>query len=558
MKPISIVALLFWGLVFASTISIARDLVLKRILARHWKRLLVFLILTILWRAPFKSGFFHGLEYEDAYVYTVAGRQMSERAEHPFVPAESPYSIDPCSIGSLLSCREWESFPEHLIGYPYVISVCSSLFGYTPSIGSFINLAASCIAALFVFFVAFLISDDGTMASLASVAFALIPVFAVYGLETSAEPFSNSVIILVCWFYLRLVDTGESGITLLIGSWAAYSAALLFAQTVKREDFLLAVIMAVMSPFVVNTGRVSRSRKIAVCSLIFLTSVISVLLSFKMHLMQTASGEMALLHQFPITASRLTVFILGFLRSLVVFKWYGGTAILVVIGAYMAVARQHRALIPISVLIAFVTVYAFHVRSYYEMESGYIEPHTALRFSMNFMAVWAIATGLGASAVLSFVKRRLLWIKSGPFSKFCLWAVAATALMVSFVLSTNLRRSEVEDERVSRINPAVTAADYASKESQQSVFLISMEPLVIQMYAAPSVQIADLESVSANDLQVLLSSNAHLLLLKQSSRLSVDDLRRYGEPVREVLSLPSTVLASGCEFNLLSLRNSRS
>lgn len=558
MKPVSIVAVLFWGMVVASTISVARDLVLKRILARYWKRLLVFLILTILWRAPFKSGFFHGLEYEDAYVYTVAGRQMSERAERPFVLADSPYSINACSIGSLLSCQEWESFPEHLIGYPYVISVYSWLFGYTPSIGSFINLAASCIAVLFVFFVAFLISDDGTMASLASLAFVLIPVFAVQGLETSAEPFSNSVIILVCWFYLRLVDTGEPGPSLLIASWVAYSAALLFAQTIKREDFLLAVIMPVMLPFVVNTGRVSRSRQIAVFSLIFFTSAISVLLSFKMRLIQTASGEMALLHQFPITASRLTVFIVGFLRSLVVVKWYGGTAILVLIGIYMAVVRQHRALIPIAVLIAFVTVYAFHVRSYYEMESGYIEPHTALRFSMNFMAVWAIATGLGAGAVWSLVKRRLLWIKSGPFSKFCLWTVAATTLMVSFVLSTNLRRSEVEDESVSRINPALTAADYASKESQQSVFLISMEPLVIQMYAAPSVQIVDLESVSANDLQALLSSNAHLLLLKQSSRYSADDLKRYGEPVREVLSLPSTVLASGCGFNVLSLRSSQS
>lgn len=557
MKPASIVALLFWGMVVASTLSLVRDLLLRRILARYWKRLLVFLILTIFWRAPFKSAFFHGLEYEDSYVYTVAGRQMSERAAPQFILAESPYSINACAVGSLLSCQEWESFPEHLIGYPYAISVCSRLFGYTPSIGSFINLAGSCITVLFVFFVAFLISDNGTMASLASLAFILIPVFAVQGLETSAEPFSNTVIILVCWFYLRLVDASEPG-SLFIVHWVAYSAALLFAQTIKREDLLLAAIMPVMLPFVFNTGRVSRSRRFAVFALVFLTSTISVLFSFKMHLIQTSSGEVALLHQFPMTAYRLTVFILGFLRSLVVVKWYGGTAILVLIGIYMAVVRQHRALIPIVVLIAFVTVYAFHVRSYYEMESGYVEPHTALRFSMNFMAVWAIATGLGAGSFLSLVKRRLLWIKSGPFSQFCLWTVAATTLMVSSVLSTNLRSSEVEDESMSRINPALTAADYASKESQQPVFLISMEPLVVQMYAAPSVQIVDLESISANDLQALLSSHAHLLLLEQSSRYSADDLKRYGEPVREVLSLQSTVLTSGHGFNVLNLSNSQS
>jgi hypothetical protein len=551
MNPGSIVAVLFWGTVAAATLSVARDSLLRRLLSRYWKRFFIFLILAVLWRVPFKSSFFHGLEYEDSYVYTVAGRQMSERAGPPFVLADSPYSINACVVGSLLSCQEWESFPEHLIGYPYAISICSRMFGYTPSIGSFINLAASCITVLFVFFVTFEVSENATAASLASLAFALIPAFAVYGLETSAEPFSNTVIILVCWLYLRIVDTNESGLNGFVLTWVAYSAALLFGQTIKRENFLLAVIMPAMLPFVLKRDT-PRLRRYAVVGLVLLTSGISVFFSFKMHLIQTSSGEIALLRQFPMTGQKLLSFVLGFLKSFVVFKWYAGTAIFVVIGIYAALLRQRRALLPSALLIVFVLVYAFHIRSYYEMESGYAEPQRALRFSMNFMAVWAIAAGLGAGWIWPSIKRRLR-NRGGRYSRLCLWAGTPAVLMVSFVLTSKLRSIEVEDESISRVNPALTAAHYASKDTHQPVFIIGMEPLVIQMYGSPSVRIVDLESISAGDLQVLISSHTHLVFLEQSDRYSAEDLARYGEPIREVLSMPSIVLASGYGFNVLKL-----
>src|SRR5579875_1267599 len=63
--------------------------------------------------------------------------------------------------------------------------------------------------------------------------------------------------------------------------------------------------------------------------------------------------------------------------------------------------------IPILLLACFVLVYATHIRSYYEMESGHVDDQAALRFSMNLMGLWGIAVGLGLE-VSHRVLRRLL------------------------------------------------------------------------------------------------------------------------------------------------------
>lgn len=48
----------------------------RGILRRHWRVLLLLVAVTLIWRIPTSGRFFHGLEYEDAYVYTVAARQI--------------------------------------------------------------------------------------------------------------------------------------------------------------------------------------------------------------------------------------------------------------------------------------------------------------------------------------------------------------------------------------------------------------------------------------------------------------------------------------------------
>lgn len=99
--PVSTVALLFWVMLVASVLCLVGDGCLRTMFKTHWKTLAVVLILTLLWRIPTNGTFFHGLEHEDSYIYTVAGRQMAEHVGPSSIAVDSPYSINTCEVGGL-------------------------------------------------------------------------------------------------------------------------------------------------------------------------------------------------------------------------------------------------------------------------------------------------------------------------------------------------------------------------------------------------------------------------------------------------------------------------
>jgi hypothetical protein len=291
-----------------------------------------------------------------------------------------------------------------------------------------------------------------------------------------------------------------------------------------------------------------------------LTSTLAVILSVKMHLLQTSTNEGELLRQFPMTPRHLVTFVVGFLKSFLVTKWYGGTAFAITVGVIVACIRRGRSLLPPVLLIAYILLYAFHIRSYYEMKSGLIEPLAAIRFSMNFMALWAIAAGLGIGSIVTYLGRNPAWKRHQQLSVWFVGTGTAVTLAVAFVATVRLRDYEVEDEAISRLTPAMSATYLASRVGGNSNFVVTMEPLVIQMYADPATRIVDLESVKPVSLQALRSGNdhSHLIFLMESDDLSDDDLSRYRDQVRYLLSLRSSILQSSDRFQILKVESSDS
>ena len=556
MTSVNAVAILFWSALAASTVCIATDLQLRVILGTYWKRLAFIVLLTLAWRIPLDGVFFHGLEYEDSYIYTVAGRQMAGNVATVPGNPNSPYSINVCEIGSLKDCQKWEPFVEHLTGYPYVISVFSRLFGYTSSAGSIVNLIAAGFTSLLAFCIALEISFDLNVATMAGVIFACTPVFAVYGIETSAEPFSCACLTLMLWFYVRLCDGEELKRSSTFLRWFAFSTALLFAQTVKREDLLPALILPLLTPFLLQQKR----RKV-IGILVATTSALALILAAGMHLQNTLSNEDELVKQFPMTASHLVAFVAGFLRSFMVFKWYAGTVFLAAAGLFIACRRRGIVLIPAVLLFAYVFLYACHIRSYDEMQSGAVEPQTALRFSMNFMGPWAIVAGLGTGSILTKLAGSHLWKTRRPWLRLSTAIVAAAALAMSFIYAERLRDYEVEDETISRLTPARSAVHLARHPGGGPDLIITMEPLLIQMYAGPEVRIADLESVTPEELKLLMptSGGNQLIFLDETDHQSDTDLTRYGPQMAYLRSLSFDIMQNDKRFQILSLhRDSKS
>src|SRR5258708_4684051 len=74
MGPLAVTALLFWLSVASVVAVVLLDRAYVNVIKADWKLLVGVIALVILWRLPPDGRFFHGLEYEDSYVYSVVGR----------------------------------------------------------------------------------------------------------------------------------------------------------------------------------------------------------------------------------------------------------------------------------------------------------------------------------------------------------------------------------------------------------------------------------------------------------------------------------------------------
>jgi hypothetical protein len=550
------VATLFWVSVSAATASFATDQWLHGVLRAHWKLLLVLSVLVLVWRTPTDGTFFHGLEYEDSYVYTVVGRQMLESKAPSLSVSDFPYSVDVCNIGSLKTCESWLSIPEHFIGYPYVISLFSRVVGYTPDIGSIVNIVAACFANILIFCIALLAADNVTIAAAAAFVFAITPVFAVYGLETSAEPASNVCICLIVWFYMRFIRAFGSSEGQWRGwiSWSAYTTALLFSLTVKRENILLVLVSPLVLFFIADRVSAHRLSRYKPNLFMLFSSVLALIFSAQMRLAQTTSSEQALLKAFPLTVEHLAIFVLGFARSFLVNRWYGGAIVLVLLGTVFSLRRRGLLLVVVVLFYSYLFLYAIHVRSYYEMRSGRIDPEAALRFSMSVMGLWSLLAGAGTEVVLSKVRSTRFYLSHRRFSVILGSLILFVLLGSSFVITGWIRTDGVEDETHVRIAPALSASSFTS-EAQSLSYVITLEPLVIQMYTDPATKIVDLAAVSPDTLRTLIEEEPkkHMILLDEKMHGTNADMARYGGQMEFLGTLARRTLFRADGFDVLRL-----
>jgi hypothetical protein len=500
-EPISIVVALFWTSAVSSTLCFATDRWLHKSLRHHGKLILVLLLLTVCWRLPVHGRFFHGLEYEDAYVYTVAGRQMFEHVGPIHESAEFPYSLSVCTIGALKSCESWQPIQEHLIGYPYVLCLLFRIAGYSPDIGSIANIVAACCACVLIFCISLLATDKVAIACAASLILAATPVFAVYGLETSAEPISNLCISLVLWFYVRSISDLRSSEKRWWSwcCWCAYSTALLFSLTVKRENIVLPIVCPIALLFIKNRLKDPCLKQPKPILLMILSSAFALVLSIQMRLTHTASGEEKLVNAFPLTVARVVVFFIEFARSFFVIRWYGATATFVILGIIVSVRRRSLSLAGVGLFLFYFILYAIHIRSYYEMLSGQIEPAAALRFSMNLMSLWALLAGIGIGTLFGLVQSSCFYRSHKTICAVSSLSVLAIVLFSSYEVNRDLSEDSVEDENHVRVAPALTAIG-AAEAGQHADYVVTLEPLIIQMYGPTTMRIVDVASIDSGTL----------------------------------------------------------
>jgi hypothetical protein len=278
-------------------------------------------------------------------------------------------------------------------------------------------------------------------------------------------------------------------------------------------------------------------------------------LSLTMHLFQTTIHESELLNAFPLNVNRLTILVYSFLRSFGVYRWYVGTGVAVLIGFIICCRRKGLALVPVALFAAFIVLYALHIRSFYEMRSPSIDPQTALRFSMTLMSLWGILAGLGLWALGRTIVGHRLFLNYRKPIAIGVCCIIVGLCIRSFEQTVELRNESTEDEDLVRLRPAEDAEAMASMTPAKPGYVVTLEPLIIQMYSPSTENIIDLETVTATTVPQLLAGadRVGIIFLEEQIHQTDADEARYKQQMQFFDRLPRKLLEQTESFRVFRL-----
>jgi hypothetical protein len=503
---------------------------------------------------PLDGRFFQGLEYEDSYVYTVSGRNLDSGSLFCDF-SNSCYLTTVCAVGNWNSCKISDTFSGHYIGYPFLIALTSRLLGFNPMIGSYLSLSASLIAVVLIFLVGELIDPGGFVGLAGSLVFCLTPVFAVQGVGTYAEPVSNALVVtcLLLGICFLNSDNEQSSLGAVI-NWAALTLTVLFAVVVKRENVLL-IPMMVVAGMAVEAGKRGSVTRIKWSRYQMAVTSICLCIGFtlsQLRFVRTLKSETAEFGTFPFNPAVFKTMFPLFAKSYLSLSWYLGVGILVLLGSIGSIYYKRRGIFPFSLFVAYLVLYSSHVRSYYQLQTGDVSEFDTIRYSMNLAGILSIIAGLGISFVMMLVARSRVHARIRKYLVTILWVLIGSYGVTSWALTRSLKEDLTANEATVRIQPAQAALQLVSKLSITNTFVITLEPLIVQMLAREPANVIDFRYLDEDLVEELLKEDPHLELLyvEQAAYASEENRGRYRNAFTLVDSMQKDSLYRGKTFTI--------
>jgi hypothetical protein len=533
-EPLTVTALIFWSFIASTLALLAIDRKYLQVLTSDWRVLGGVIALTILWRLPPDGQFFHGLEYEDSYVYSVVAKAMALGVSGP---QNGSYLTSVCSIGSLLQCAAYETYSGHYIGFPFVVSLINRLLGFSVYNASILGVMASVVSATALWCLAQFVG--GRKAAIAAtIIFAVTPVFAVYGVAAFAEPTSNALATVAMAIGVRMLNgraTSLNGSKLVLNA-TALTLTLLMAVLVKRENAVIPAVFALVAAVWWLQGWRHDEDRPWSSVLVFVCCTLAVAYFAFTHLRlsDTVVSETAEYGQNPFAFNTMRVLMPMFASAFIKWEWYQCGAWLAALGVVVCIARRRAD--SVSVLLcgaAYLFLYLSHVRSHYMLVYGDVSDRDALRYSMNLMSLWSALAGVGAAGIVESI------FGSRVFRPGILKGVVAVLAVLlgvdGYWHTRTLRREAIEDELLGRINPARTAIETIGTEAA-TAYVISPESLIIQLYGPPTLRVVDFTVVNSEMFREVRAADSGARIWYVALRTYDNDAdhRRYREQFAEI------------------------
>src|ERR1035438_8187609 len=131
------------------------------------------------------------------------------------------------------------------------------------------------------------------------------------------------------------------------------------------------------------------------------------------------------------------------------------------------------------------------------MQSGTTDSRAALRFSMSLMSMWSILGGLGAAFIFGWFRRTRTYKNHRVLDNWLTGLIVIVIVGVSFFSTQYFREDVAEDEFRVRVEPTLAAVlTTATHSGTQKTYIITLEPLILQMYAEPTVNLISLHELN--------------------------------------------------------------
>jgi hypothetical protein len=126
---------------------------------------------------------------------------------------------------------------------------------------------------------------------------------------------------------------------------------------------------------------------------------------------------------------------------------------------------------------------------------------------------------------------------------------------IGYLITTNLQRQTQSAEFVSRINPAIVAAQFAAGFGTSRTYIVTLEPLVVQMFAPPAVKVLALRAINSRVLTKLTAGEPGTIFVfvKQAAYENQLASERYAAQLNCINSLHRRELYVDVDFSLVQL-----
>ena len=324
--------------------------------------------------------------------------------------------------------------------------------------------------------------------------------------------------------------------------WVCVAAGFVFAVAVKRENLIVPLVcLGVEAVRAARLGRVSRGAWWRGLGLV-LAVVFGAMVT---GIQASVASEIGEYGRFPFG---LEVFLdvgPAFLEGYLDIRWYAATALAAVVGIVAATRLDMAARFVVLLTMAYLVLYTTHVRSYYQLVLGDVQPYDSLRYSANLMGLLSVLAGIGVGSLWDWVNR--------TWGHGRLVRAAALLLVVgygasTYVLTENLKTEMSAAERTARVEPALAALE-AAHELGEGTYVLTFEPLLAQMYGEAGQRVLDVVALDGATKE-RVDRDAEYVYLDQATYRSPADRIRYASQLELLGGKAKRLLRREFEFAL--------